>query len=101
MKQHITEKQLEELDESKYIELVEKEYGTSSCNKHAKFENCKRMFSIGKMIEILRNEVNGIEITQNGKLWNIRFRIGHIRAPGVWNCHELCDALWEAVKEVL
>jgi len=98
MKQHITVEQLEELDPEKYIKLVEKEYGTSMCNKYAKIENCKRLFNIGKMIEILDDEFMGIE--ENCIINGVGFYV-NLRNYESPYAEELADALLQAVKKVL
>jgi len=113
MKQHITVEQLEELEPEKYIKLVEKEYGTSMCNKYAKIENCKRLFNIGKLIEILENKFDksySIEFKKKSD-FNDDYACGKYELFVLSSNYggvvlykendELCDALWQAVKEVL
>lgn len=50
------------------------------------------LLSIGQMIEIIRKESFGLEITDGGDHWYIE---------GRHDTPELCDALWEAVKATL
>lgn len=102
MKQHITVEQWCELDFDKQLKLVE------WCDSHDyKIGSKKRILSIGQMIEFLENKYweeefndlsiypsfcdDELDIPECITGWNV----------GKHNSYELCDALWEAVKEVL
>ncbi len=102
MKQHIT---LEQLNESKnlllrklpikYIQELDKDNNREICGRVS-----EKYFTIGKMIEILGSDhLVNIVVDCNPDI------IVRSKKDGsVINCEseiELCDALWEAVKEVL
>ena len=57
------------------------------------------LLSIGQMIEFLKDIDNDLDITyiSSGSIWSI----GREFVPESIMDEELCDALWEAVKEVL
>jgi len=115
MKQHITAEQVEEV---KFELITKKVYGiksgqriirerNTSPNPKCYYELTSRKLTIGKMIEILQLQVSGYV--------NILFTpYGYQIA--MYNCDKdrtflmkmietettcICDALWEAVKEVL
>ena len=98
MKQHITECQLEEL--YKEDKLTD---GQSQRFKRLQNEITDNFLyftdydevTIAKMIELLSNRKQ-IEIIQGGKWW-VMFMDKSLKVSGF----TLCDALWEAVKEVI
>lgn len=81
MKQHITQKQLEELDEFDRIKIK------------------NQCLSIGQMIEFLDEEYGSwkLDSWQDWEIVNTQENKNIVLAKN----DELCDALWEAVKEVL
>ena len=79
MKQHINEKDLEQLDQSQINKLNDLMLDDCIDNYYL-----DRWLTIGKMIEILGREKTGRVIMRE------------------WNDNtDLCDALWMAVKDVL
>ena len=86
MKQHITAEQWEELNQVGKMAITEWWAFNRDCDS--------RLLSIGQMIEFLDN----VDI-------DVRLNKGRQRSLGYINGNrkekELCDALWEAVKEVL
>lgn len=109
MKQHITKKQLNELDRKEKEKLLDwllnKNYFFIATNipayqkKSAMVEHLDFVgynLSIGQMIEFLyENKIPVIRINSNPVSWYVRY------GGSQYNNAELVDALWEAVKEVL
>ena len=98
MKQHITVEQLNELSkkgQKRYVQwCIEKGYEHNS--RCAEFSPQPDLLSIGQMIEFLRED------------WHILLQVGaqvsyrnKRNEPRRKHRPELCDALWEALKEVL
>ncbi len=104
MKQHITQKQLDELSISQFDKL-NIWYHQAQNLKRGQKPDPKMLLSIGRMMEVL-NEHSGedianfseraVKVHTVGKPWHHWFTIH-------WDQEykELCDALWEATKEVL
>lgn len=109
MKQHITEKQLREVDFKKIHKLVR-----GAIERHPFRPN---EVTIGKMIEILSNIDCGHNLIVSGSEWN-SYNVKLEALVNIPNNEEklmmpektlsfevdndcLCDALWEAVKEIL
>ena len=103
MKQHITVKQLNELSEkgkSRLLKFVRKTdwedyYCECGPSNHERWRNTYLpLLSIGQMVEFLD------ENKKRTRVWAIysAWRIGK-KGGGDVEC--ICDALWEAVKEVL
>ena len=111
MKQHITPVQLEELSEKSAERLrdwqISKQYAFEVWDSVEKKRKKGKVtfLSIGQMIEFLddklsamRNEVYYTKREGNGP-WSV---LGNFSSEQQKNVQpELCDALWEAVKEVL
>lgn len=96
MKQHITRAELSEIDADTIIKYV----GMGDMTN----ENIATYFTIGKMIEILEK--------MSGGYFNIRFEkdeyilefetvIGNGVKSQYYNCIELCDVLFEVIKQML
>ncbi len=130
MKQHITELQIKELNEEQLLSLIKIMYNANPINFKVEHDiisyNRKggatnryyvhglnllsRKLTIGKMIEILDNETDDLEIIRDHQRdleQNIYkcYWIDVIKEEGgckrSFEEKELCDALWEAVKEIL
>lgn len=106
MKQHITSEQLNELFEHQQILL----YRILENNETAKRIPCFWDITIGKMIEFLQsfgvgNIYQGISHCSDDIIWAVE--IGYdengneTNIGGHYESNELCDALWEAVKEIM
>lgn len=110
MKQHITIDQLLELSPKakKKLELwcFEKRYFTrhpvpgeparfSTTDTYENFVVDPPLPSIGQMIEFFDGKCN-LKLEQDLKYWTVKTSNGRF-----FQHFELCDALWEAVKEVL
>ncbi|MFA7020971.1 MAG: hypothetical protein WC215_05400 [Bacilli bacterium] len=100
MKQHITEKQINELSETELDKLY---YFTGSLE-----DDGIKLLSIGEMIEFLDSfdlEVNISKphLTQYDVSIYDKYTDRVTLKPnlGFYQSEELCDALWEAVKEAL
>lgn len=118
MKQHITVKQLEELSKREkeklrkwwvdhiqegdlYIDLddVTMPEMIRCCEHELEYESEMPLLSIGQMIEFLDERNDFDEIIKDKDRWEF-----HTTMKPTGKCFldkELCDALWEAVKEVL
>jgi hypothetical protein len=105
MKQHITPKQLAELSEKgkeKYFRWVSKYYPVKdaggACSGYR-----GPLLSIGQMIELLKEK--GWEAIELGEIHSKNACIVHClrgKSAGKWFIEKTrCDALWQAVKEVL
>ena len=79
MKQHITKEQWMEIEPAQQREIIKTVNDTDE------------LLNIGQMIEFLEN--TGLIITGR-EYWEVE-------AQSNWTADELCDALWEAVKEKL
>lgn len=95
MKQNITLSQWKELTESQQVKFID---GCKTTLGVPIWESV----TIGQMIEFLGNNIKDIDayprIRENQEIdyWVVYF----IKSPA-FKSGELCDALWEAVKEVL
>ena len=94
MKQHVTPQQLREISKERLVEVYGNKYG-SALNTSRKdfYEYHHKKFTIGKIIEILKNK----------NPYDLGHLIGNIIIPDfVVDYHgkelELCDALWEELK---
>jgi hypothetical protein len=101
MKQHVTPKQLSEISIEKCCTIFETYEGRKDFYKY----NAKKM-TIGKMIELLDTNATDVVVCHeetdslhNTYVWYVSFCQG-MGGPEFFN-KELCDALWEAVKEVI
>ncbi len=112
MKQHITVEQLFELQDYKLAEVMDEEFQNAvrnlNCNPYMSdtekdnlIEVLAEQVTIGKMIEILSNFVYDIEMFQGHGYWDTIVRITTDNGKKEYKSEWLCDALWEAVKEVL
>ena len=96
MKQHITEKQLDELSERAMVK-----YSDCFLKKNYDSINGIALLSIGQMIEFLDEKASLFSIHQPstqsryGAEWMIEI------TPTQVITGKLCDCLWQAVKEVL
>ena len=100
MKQHITTKQLKELSEKGKDELMKWFVGKLESNPDwddILVNPDGMLLSIGQMIEFLGNETESISCWEDG--WMVIERRG--TKDKSYTKSELCDALWDAVKEVL
>jgi len=114
MKQHITPKQLNELSEkgkSKlFVWLTKKGYHDGQCfmcgpdvhaGRRKTVDKIKPLLSIGQMLEFLSDKNNvkyPITIHERFLDWKVVSRgSNEVYTKGL----ELCDALWEAVKDIL
>lgn len=107
MKQHITPKQLNELSsvsEKKLKKWYDNAYGiTLYGNCFPSNELTNPLLSIGQMIEFLHEHFDEVD----KGLWvrNINGCFWEVNKGATLRCiaskRELCDALWEVVKEVL
>jgi hypothetical protein len=88
LKQHITVEQAKEMFKS-LLDIGYKEFTEG--------------MTIGRMIEILGDEIAEISPTWNDDNKIIRWAVDVCNANygGWFSSKELCDALWEAVKKVL
>lgn len=108
MKQHITSDQLNELSDkakNKLWKMAEphdyefNEMGANVCNRCGNFQSipdfpgkCLPLLSIGQMIEFLVDNNSPMIKNDMGTIGSFEWVAGS---------EELCDDLWEAVKEVL
>lgn len=111
MKQHITPKQFDELGEKgkeKYCEWYQKVYAPFADDRVYIYEDengaseyTAPPLSIGQMIEFLGDEM--VIEKEDGESWKVTVDYDFWEKWGInWHLsEELCDALWEAVKEVL
>jgi len=101
MKQYITEAQAKELNEKQKSAMVDYLVpGDYWGNPYESLEDLHKIMSIGRMIEFLDK--------QERCDWCLDGRASYIELTWKNYCHttiqwgeELCDALWEAVKQVL
>lgn len=113
MKQHISLEQLNELSEkgkeklgiwtkSYYEKHSEHEATTFSAEEFMGIKPFLRQLSIGQLIEFLDEHNIANDMWFNDKEWHIG-TVGICDIDNEYNhSHaELCDALWEAVKEIL
>jgi len=97
MKQHITEKQLEE-------------YRVSNVSGHYKLKdimfhgdspiNMAEKLTIGKMIEMLGSKFDSLYLNHKNE-FDVMVEEKNTEWCNRFENKELCDALWEAVKSVL
>ena len=113
MKQHITEKQLNELSKKgkkilkdwywKKLSVVEQLVENSSYLEGIEYD--KPLLSIGQMIEFLQEKQKTgfyeIAFTYQRSIQKLRFIHYKFKEFDKTYNQELCDALWKAVKEVL
>jgi len=98
VKQKITLEQLNELTQDQYLKLKEiwktKDYSSNS-TRYA-VEGILPTFNIGQMIELLNEKDMDIEMELGGLEWFVCWN-GYVcrQSP------ELCDSLWEIIKEIL
>lgn len=90
MKQHITADQLNELSDKAKEKL--REWWSSEG---------KPLLSIGQLIEFLDIYENNFEFEKMHGYWEIRRKLDLDYYQVKETAQELCDALWQAVKEVL
>lgn len=114
MKQRINLKQFKELSDNAQTRLLNwlnKEQGKPGANSNDLYESASFALSIGKMIEFLDQHktkemmsywgVAHITTTEKN-IWYVGEDGGdELSNMGNYEDKELCDALWEAVKEVL
>ena len=120
MKQHITPKQLNELSErgkdrlldifvKKDVKLMEMIFGKNKEEPDLKYlketiehdEENRLLLSVGQMIEFLDEKTSSNwEIRFHKPLYDVNYPDSHI-SPDFEDFSKLCDALWDAVKEVL
>lgn len=100
MKQHITPKQLNEITEEQFYNLFDEIVKRKDWAKY----HHKKM-TIGKMIEVLTNNSITVDIkitsmdTEDGN--NGFVVINNVFYGKAYKSKELCDALWDAVKDVV
>jgi len=110
MKQHITETQLTELSASQFEKLTKyvteknllPHFTGSQLVLHPASKYLADCMNIGQMIEFLSDTGNNFWISydRNPMLWS--YTKGKTPHPKDQNTvPEICDTLWEAVKEVL
>lgn len=102
MKQNITTEQIAELTEKEKQKLSDWIFNRIQPS----VEPFVPLLSIGQMIEFLDNSLPEVKGGDNpnifiseGREWSVVFDLS--RARKEYTAVELCDALWEAVKEVL
>ena len=99
MKQHITYEQIQEIDAKIVFDLFGfHRDANTECDSIIKENRIHPSVTIGKMIEILNNEGNLIIIKIENE-WTASL-VTYLNSFD-YDSDELCDALWEAVKEVL
>ena len=97
MKQHITEEQLGELSEKgmeKWFDFLWNTVLKKDTFRGTTNSEIIELTTIGQMIEFL--DENEIWFQKDEKSWDV-----WVQYQGAYTKKELCDALWEAVKEVL
>jgi hypothetical protein len=96
MKQNITTKQLNELSEKGKDKLITWMMNCGYVTVEVNLEEDIPLLSIGQMIEFLDEQF--VELHQTSSFWGVRLKKNKyvVEKP-----KELCDALWQAVKEVL
>ena len=94
MKQHITSKQLKEINDLQ-LKRICNILIWSNLQTDIEWMYASEELTISKMIDILSN-YKQIEITQ-GRVWWVTFIDNSLKVSG----NELCDALWEGVKYIL
>lgn len=93
MKQHVTPTQMQEITEEQLYSLFDEIVKRKDwANYHHK------KMTIGKMIEILHKRSCDIRIESAGQVWYIDNNIPNANEHGYT---ELCDVLWQAVKQIL
>lgn len=100
MKQNITTKQLSALTKDKYAKLSSYIYAPMTKRPNALLEKeVSKQLTIGRLIEIV-NSIVPIYIYNDGKQG---FSVATVEKFNnkSWKSKELCDALWEALKEIL
>jgi hypothetical protein len=120
MKQHITVEQLFELQDYTLAEVMDEEFQNAvrdiNCNPYMSdtekdnlIEVLAEQVTIGKMIEILSSKYDVVDYSDNRE-FGMGYTVSCITFDSYDWCddehreyiaNELCDALWEAVKEVL
>ena len=92
MKQQINTKQWNELSDKQKDELAHQIDMYYCCDDCIMTES--ELPSIGQMIEFLGKDLG--EIQNYDLIWGVE-----LRNTDLWELDELCDALWEAVKQKL
>lgn len=98
MKQHINMGQLEGLTLKQILKLAALT-GVEPDLMQNNIEDVSKVLNIGKMIEILESTDEFLEIvrlTEGNKPY-----IVHLKSGFTFHADNLCDALWEAVKEAI
>ena len=94
MKQHITQEQLNELSIEAYSKLGD------WLSKGEQFKTRDLLLCIGQMVEFLEEEFN--TTMSSWQTWTVTLDQGKFnKTEKRFVATELCDALWEATKEVL
>lgn len=100
------EMQVIRIEGNNIVALVEYNQGLNVKMCEANKAEINPLFSIGQMIEILRQQ-HQMDFYTTGVVWHVQlFDLSH-DANGFHDCDweedraELCDVLWEAVKKVL
>lgn len=100
MKQHILPKQVEEIKKEQFYSLFN---NLVYRNDYAKYHHKK--VTIGKMLEVLteKNIVLDIKLTSMDTQDNNNgfVIINNVFYSKEYKAKELCDALWEAIKDIL
>jgi hypothetical protein len=109
MKQHITLAELQSITESQFLKLyrlirpgkqiTDKRIIHFQHSKRFGFDKLLSEINIGKMIEILSNK-RWLQIETNSFTSELEVN-NKYKLNSYYRSEELCDALWEAVKEVL
>lgn len=91
MKQHITIEQLNELTENQKQKLYD--WNHNRYSHFGRVDYC--LLSIGQMIEFLDKDISLMRTTSG------HWHIGEYEENSMSVNLELCDVLWEVVKEIL
>ncbi len=100
MKQNITVDQVNEIDDWTEI-LIDFNLFDYTKIQHIGVtdKEISEKFTIGKLVEILHNEECTLVIIQHSR--NTEIKITRGLEVHIFNDKELCNALWDAVKEVI
>lgn len=99
MKQHITIEQYNELSdgEKNLLSYWVVDHPNGCCAPHiTEIYDGDALLNIGQMIEFLDERYENFDLATGGSGWMVYYKKGVYETQ-----EELCDALWEAVKEVL
>lgn len=95
MNQYITLDQLKEIDSQIIAEkVIRPGYIKHPVDKLIRVKSFANKITIGKMLEIL-NKVEEVSVYSMGSTWHVEI------AGAEYVQHDLCDALWEAMKKHL